>query len=125
MFFRYNFFGFCWAAFIFALSIIPGKDLPEVEILDFDTLCHVLFYLVLMMLLVIGFLKQYEYRFFRYHPISIALSGSFVFGVLIEAVQQFFCEGRYFDVKDILANFIGSIFGIIVFKIIYYRYLIN
>lgn len=125
MFFRYNFFGSCWAILIFVLSIIPGKDLPETEIIDFDSICHLLFYAVLMLLLVVGFLKQYEYRHFRYHAISFALLGSFVYGVLIEVVQQLFCDERYFDVKDILANFIGSIVGIIMFKIIYRRYLIN
>ena len=125
MFYRYNFFGFLWSAIIFVLSVVPGKDLPKTDIIDFDFLCHVFFYMVLVFLFIIGFIKQYDYRFVRYHPVVLAFSGCMFYGILIEIIQHFFCDGRFFDFKDILANFIGAIFGVTLFKVIYYKCLTN
>lgn len=46
------------------------------------------------------------------NKLSIALTTSVLFGIVIEALQEIMGLGRHFSTMDILANFIGASLGL-------------
>ncbi len=120
MFFRHNWPGIFWAIFILILCGIPGSEFPvSPPIKHFDKAIHFFLYAQLSILLITGFIKQFRFRTLRYQPISSGLVISFFYGFLIEFLQNYFFIARSFDPFDLLANFCGTIFGILAFLIIY------
>lgn len=65
-----------------------------------------------------GLGKQYAIDFLRSYSKIIAILYGTIFGVLMEAIQFYFCKNRYFEVNDIIANFIGCLTGSLVFSLI-------
>ncbi len=112
MFLRYNFLSIFWCVLILVLSFLPGKDLPEVGIFQFDKLVHIIFYLLLFAFTFVGWKKQSQFIMLQ------NVSGLFMFvlcsgfGVLIECGQGLFTADRYFDIYDALANSIGALAGL-------------
>ena len=47
---------------------------------------------------------------------NIALGISIIYGIGMEVVQYTFFPGRFFEIPDIIANIIGSILGLYLFK---------
>ena len=116
MFFRHNLFGILWAILILILSIMPGRDLPEVNIVQIDKLVHMSFYLILTVLLVRGFFKQYTFPFLKNHAINVVVLIGVLYGIIIEIIQGAFTADRHFDLWDAFANSIGVMIGVIIFK---------
>jgi len=111
MFLRYNFLSIFWFALILVLSFLPGKDLPEVGIFQFDKFIHAIFYLLLFVFTFVGWKKQSHFKMLH------TVSGLYmfvlcaIFGGLIEVAQGLFTTDRYFDIYDMLANSIGAFAG--------------
>lgn len=107
--------GIVWTLVIFGLSIMPGVNLPEswADLLAWDKLAHCFVYGVQVYLLLLGLLHAGRLN-------SSTTLGVFIFsvafGALMELIQFAFFPGRYFELLDILANTIGSIFGWLAFR---------
>ena len=112
MFLRYNFLSIFWFVLILVLSFLPGKDLPEVGILQFDKIVHVVFYLLLFVLTFVGWRKQSQFRILQNVSGLLMLILCSVFGVLIECGQGLLTADRYFDIYDAIANSIGALAGL-------------
>lgn len=98
---------------IVLLSLMPSRNVPEIEIKQLDKLVHFVMYFVLTVsygLSFKGFAK----------PGLMAFAGAFLVGVLTEVMQYKFTSSRFFDVFDIIANTAGSFFAILYFKIYLY-----
>lgn len=98
---------------IMLLSLMPSRNVPEIEIKHLDKLVHFAMYFVLTVsygLSFKGFAK----------PELMAFAGAFLVGVLTEVMQYKFTSSRFFDVFDIIANTAGSFFAILFFKIYLY-----
>jgi VanZ family protein len=123
MFIKYNLFAFLWAMLILFLSLMPGKEIPEVEwwnIIAVDKAIHVFFYMILVVLLFIGFYKQYTFRYLRTNCIKIVLLVGIVYGVIIEFIQsQIVYSGRFFEIGDVAANVSGCFIGWGIFFLVY------
>jgi hypothetical protein len=116
-----------WGIFIFALSVVPGKDLPHPdwgELISLDKFIHILFYGFLMGLILRGRLhmqndklktREGDFRTVnaenRRQILRFALMtalGCTVFGWFLEWFQESYCQDRLFDWFDGLANTIGA-----------------
>lgn len=105
------------AIVILILSAKPGINLPEswFDLIAMDKLGHAVVYGVLTYLLLRGFKKEDMTGFAGNSPVS-ALIISIVYGISMELMQYFFFPGRFFELYDIIANIIGSILGLYIFK---------
>jgi VanZ family protein len=118
MFLKYNLFGISWSVLILILTLLPGSDMPKTDLLSFDKIAHLGIFSVLVILLIIGFKKQYDFRFLKTNAEKAALGLALIYGVVIE-VLQIFVPGRGFEWFDVLANAMGIGLGYGIFYFIY------
>lgn len=123
MFFKYNLFALLWAILILFLSLLPSREIPELtwfELIAPDKAVHLFFYAILVILLIIGFYKQYTFRFLRINCFKTVLLIGVAYGVLIEFIQsQLVYNGRFFEVGDVIANVSGCFVGWGIFFLVY------
>jgi hypothetical protein len=123
-----------WGIFIFALSVWPGKDFPQLDwgdLLSVDKLVHITFYALLTTLILRGHsqiknskLKNREgdFQFLNAEGnqkmlrlgILTALSCT-AYGWFLEWFQENYCQDRLFDWFDGLANTIGAFGALVVY----------
>jgi VanZ family protein len=111
-----------WAIFILVLCSIPGKQLPETpfwDLLAFDKTAHMAVFLVFAVLLKVSFLKQHQFAVLRYYVNRVTLMVAIGYGVAIEILQNTLFTDRFADVNDMIANAIGAVLGLLIFKLIY------
>lgn len=96
------------------VSLMPSSGVPKVEIKHLDKLVHFTMYFILSIIYSLALSFKYKKQHFKrwVYPFLLALS----FGMLIEIAQEWFTSTRNFDIFDILANGIGSFFGILILK---------
>lgn len=99
-----------WVLAIFLLSAAPGRELPDMQIAHLDKIAHMIAYVVGAVLLCFS-LRAIERG--SLIAVIILLTG---YGYLLEWMQGTFFEGRYFDLLDGLANAVGAVVGIVIFK---------
>ena len=116
-----------WGIFIFILSTLPGKDFPKVpdilDLLSADKLVHTLFYAVLTWLILRGITRSFDFtnrhNYFLLTGFVVAiLSASF--GWFLEWYQKTYCQDRYFEILDGVANTIGAFISWISFSFLSY-----
>jgi VanZ family protein len=97
-----------WAIVIFALSAIPGRSMPQVEVLSYDKVLHALVYSVLGALCFAA-IRQTR-RATRGQAIALAVLAATVYGFTDE-FHQLFVEGRNADLHDVIADAAGGLLG--------------
>jgi VanZ family protein len=115
-----------WMGVIFFLSIIPGSNLPDFSfwrIFSMDKLIHAIFFSILSFQLMNGCMRQYNHTFIRKNSVIIALTIAIIYGGIVELYQEMYLIDRYGDWLDILANIVGAMAGVVVFRIIYFKYI--
>ncbi len=121
MFFRYNLFAILWILLILLLGLSPGEAMPDTDVWDFlsfDKVAHFFIFAVLSFLLIIGFTKQYSFKFVKYNAQILAIGFSIFYSLLIE-LGQALIPGRSMEYADLLANCIGALSGWVIFYLIY------
>jgi VanZ family protein len=107
-----------WGLFIFILSVIPGKDIPEIEspwdLIKMDKLVHMTLYGVLVWQILRGYRNETQnkgntndakhYLFIG----STVVLGACFYGFTLEVIQENFCKDRGFEWYDGIANTIGA-----------------
>ena len=118
---RYILPGILWTVFVVVISVVPGTDLNygEFHFEGADKVAHILIYALLTLFWTIGLKRQNTYKNIRIKVFKITFIGGFSLGLILEVIQENFVFGRYFELLDLVANGIGCIFGIVLFKIIY------
>ena len=103
-----------WGVLILFLTLYPFEEGPSRDIPFLDKIAHMGLFGMFTILLTRSFLKDLEFS-------NILLLISFLFGaslgLFIELVQNA-VPNRNFEWMDWLADMIGSIFGIVAFKIL-------
>ncbi len=105
---------FIWSAITVYLSLISARSASKFNVWDFvgiDKLGHLVFYSIFSFLWCMGLSRNMLDK-------KNILFFSISFGVLMEICQLYLFNGRSFEFYDILANIIGSIIGVILFKCI-------
>ena len=114
---------FGWGIFIFILSTLPGKDIPQVpdimDLLSVDKLVHTLFYAILTWLILRGIVRSFDWTNRRHYFLLSGLAVAIVcagFGWFLEWYQKTYCQDRYFEILDGIANTIGAFISWISFS---------
>ena len=110
-FLKYNTLSIAWALLILVLCLMPGKDLPTVNILNFDKLAHFSIYLLLALMLYYGWKKQDSFLSLHSNTIIKILLITSIYGFVVEILQELLTSDRHFDIFDALANAIGGMAG--------------
>ena len=110
-FLKYNWLSLGWALLILVLCLMPGKDLPSVDIVDFDKLVHFGIYVILALMMYYGWKKQSSFLSLHYKTMTKILILTFSYGFVVEILQELLTTDRHFDLLDALANSTGAIAG--------------
>ena len=94
---------------VFILSIVPASYIPNIAAFEYltDKLIHGIIYFYLAMLIFIS-----KFRLSNTKNLLLLL---FIFGFIIEIIHHFH-PYRYFEVGDLLANFIGIYIAYLICK---------
>jgi VanZ family protein len=101
-----------WTGIILYLSLISAQEAKKFNVWDIvgvDKLGHLIFYAVMTLLWSMALARKNPGK-------KIILFFSISFGVLMEICQLYLFNGRSFEIYDVIANIIGSIIGLILFK---------
>ncbi len=104
-----------WSVFVLFACLIPGKEIPQVSFITiphFDKIVHFSFYFILSLLFLQPSKKPLNTLYY-FADILYCL----VLGIVIEFIQHHYIPNREGDVFDVLANFMGSIFGLFIFAL--------
>ena len=83
--------------------LIPGKDLPDVNIGGYDKLIH--------MAMFAGWALAVRYDFDRSLNVFIVFAAGLAFSAITE-VLQILVEGRSFDIYEMAADAVGLVLGL-------------
>jgi VanZ family protein len=96
-----------WTGVVLFLSLENAKNIPVINIRYLDKVIHSGFHFVFTILWFL-YLKKKFIGANNVHLLFFTLIGSFVLGIAIELIQQYFTTTRNGDVFDILANLFGA-----------------
>jgi VanZ family protein len=102
-----------WTIIITILTLMPGKDLPEVHIVNFDKMAH------------LGVFGLLSFLYLRWQSaglkitVFLLLSCLIAYGGLIEIAQGTFYTDRHADIIDFLANTAGVLLGWLCFRFMF------
>ncbi len=112
-----------WIIIILVLCTLPGKDIPTSSFLEqihFDKFVHFSLFGGIVFFLALAVYWQRKKVSSGLLLLFVFISASY--GLAIEFVQKYYAEGRSFDLYDALADTIGAIAGVWVFKIVIHLY---
>ncbi len=109
----YQILAILWSILTLYLSLASLNDVPNLNVWDivgFDKLGHLVFYAIFVMLWCMAKCRKNKKK------INFVFFFTIFFGIFIECLQLYMSKGRLFEFGDILANILGTFFGIILFK---------
>lgn len=110
-----------WAVLIWSLSTTTSLPPIPWDFLSPDKIGHLIFYAIETLLLIWGFSKSQKWVKHKKIEVLICMTIAGSYGMALEFVQAGI-PGRSFDYADMIANFIGTILGAIVFYNLAYKY---
>lgn len=105
-----------WLVVITGLSVTPGNDLPQINIISADKFAHAFVYGLLTWLILRGIWRSKD-RTITNKQIALVVLFAAGWGVLMEFVQYAFVPGRFYEYADMLANAIGALLGWLIFTL--------
>lgn len=114
--------GVLWTILIGILMLTPGNYFPKVSpFLDWlgpDKLIHLILFGTYTYLLTAGFSRQSKYLILKQNPMLFSLLTGMIFAIFTEVMQMYIIPGRNGNVYDLVANALGCLLGISIWKII-------
>lgn len=111
-----------WTIIIGVLTLVPGNYIPKVSsFLDWlspDKLIHLLLFGIYTFFLSESFSRQVKSRMTSRYPMIFSLGTGMVFAFFTEMMQAYVIPGRNGNVYDFLADTLGCLLGLIIWKII-------
>ena len=89
-FWKYNILSILWSLLILVLCLLPGKDLPTVDIINFDKLAHFSIYLLLAVMMYYGWKKQDSFIALHHKTAIKILIITSAYGFAVEIMQELF-----------------------------------
>ncbi|GHE58928.1 VanZ family protein [Roseivirga thermotolerans] len=105
-----------WGTIVAVLMLLPQDSFPESKLLSYDKLAHLGVFFIFSILVLSGYQLQGKLESKETNYKKLSLTICLVFGAILEILQQWI-PGRMADIYDLLANFLGALFGVIVFMI--------
>lgn len=100
-----------WSGLILYLCLKNANELKQISIPNFDKLIHVVIHFVFTSLWFLYFKKRW-FTISNLRLLTFSVLCSFVFGITIELMQQYFTTTRSADIFDILANLVGAFLAV-------------
>lgn len=100
-----------WTLLIFVLCLLPGKEIPKVDIPFIDKWAHVVLFGIFSFLWLCAIPTRRLVHLLLLFVITVFL------GWLVEYIQGNYVQGRYQDDMDTLADAVGGLVGILIFTI--------
>ena len=95
---------------------MPASGFPEVNLpAGTDKPIHLALHFVLVLLWQLYWFYRNN-KVFSWKNGVIVLSGSLLYGIIIEMLQGYMTASRTPDIFDVLANFCGALIGVILFQ---------
>lgn len=110
-FWKYNILSTVWALVILILCLLPGKELPTVDIENFDKLAHFSMYFLLALMMYYGWKKQDSFIALHHRTAIKILIITSAYGFVVEVIQELLTADRHFDLLDAIANSTGAVVG--------------
>lgn len=115
-----------WIILILVLCTLPGKDIPSNSFFDkihFDKIVHFGLFGGIVLFLSLGIYRQKK----SISPLTLLLLVilAAAYGLTIEFIQKYWAIGRSFDMFDVLADTLGAIAGVWVFKLVRHLFFSN
>jgi VanZ family protein len=110
-----------WTILIFIATTLPSNVLPNTSLLKiphFDKIVHFGLFFVLAVFLLSENNRQRKLGGLTPQAIATAISVSAILGVLIELLQYFYLPTRSGSYWDFLANILGAIVAVGLYKMI-------
>lgn len=105
--------GAAYLAIVAYLSLMPSRNIPDIPLFHgADKLVHICMYLGLSFLACWIYVADRHQLRFMYS----LLAAVFMYGVLMEILQRTMRNGRSFDFKDMVANLVGAIIGVLIYR---------
>jgi VanZ family protein len=114
--FRYKAVAISWLLIMSILFFLPGSALPKENWLDlvyFDKWVHIGLFAMLIFLWRSSFARESNY--YNFFLILFAL----IYGIGVEFIQRNWIPNRSFDLYDVIADFVGSIIGFLIWLSVY------
>lgn len=112
-----------WIILILVLCTLPGNDIPSNSFLDkihFDKFVHFGLFGGIVLFLSLGIYQQKKYISNSTLWLLVLIAAGY--GLAIEFIQKYWAINRSFDMYDLVADTLGAIAGIWVFKIVVYLF---
>lgn len=103
-----------WTLIITILTLMPGKDLPKVDIVNFDKVAHLYVFFALNLLYLRWLCKSNTSTKLKFTITSICV----VYGGLIELLQGTFYTDRYSDPIDFAFNTAGCLLALPAYRLL-------
>jgi VanZ family protein len=110
-------FAIFWTIFTIVLSALSQKSTSKLvpfNLLGIDKLGHTFFYAVMVFLWIRAYTKTGNNKNTTYLSCVVVCN---LVGIIMEWYQKTFTD-RFFEYDDMIANFVGSIFGYLCFMMI-------
>lgn len=108
--------GIAWFFIVALLTLLPGKDVPEVHwfdnIFQFDKLVHAVLFGGLAFLFSVPYFRArlpVKHKTNAFIRITLAC---IIWGITVEFIQKFFIPGRDFELMDWAADTIGALISL-------------
>ena len=111
-----------WALLLLAAHSVPGTDLvydDPWELFRIDKLAHASMFAVFVVMLMVAFRKQDVSRTLKFHARKWSTIVACSYGAMLEFYQGYCYTGRTTEVLDFVADSIGCLLGLLLFRFIY------
>jgi VanZ family protein len=119
MFIQRTFWAWLWALCILFLCLLPGEEVPDRYLINADKIFHMLSFTLLVFLMIPSFIRQYTFRWLRFHAVKFSFGFSVFFGGAIELLQHVGVSNRNAEWIDWLMDVAGSLLGVAIFYLVY------
>jgi VanZ family protein len=106
-----------WTVIVTVLCLLPGKDMPEFNIVNFDKIGHFCVFGLLNFLFIRHYHFKLNLKSFHLNPALIITSLVIAYGGLMEILQGAFYTDRSADVYDFIANSLGCFSALLFVKV--------
>lgn len=113
-----------WASIIYFMSTTSSIPKIDFNMLSVDKVGHLTFYSILTMLLIFGVARQQQWLKTKLGLLVLMAIIASAYGISLEYVQALLPH-RSFDTADMLANELGVVLGLLIYRFTAQRFFLS
>ena len=110
-----------WAFLVLCLYAIPGSEIRSItfwDLLAADKFAHALVFMILVTIMRVGMRRQSVFPGLIHRSKWLSVLIAIAYGGILEILQGVFFIDRTPDILDFVANTIGALLGLLLFRLI-------